>query len=196
MALSTYSFSDAYLGSFAWFLIAANCFFAVIASKRPVFGSVKACCIHWGGLSPKSTSDRSFGVKANPNAAAATPVAGVEDAVNITSVVGVWAWGKDQKQKVTVQIDGTAQTWAGMKGVVTVKDPIQRIYAFTWNGGNVDTLTLSENRQELAGQNQLRAAVSAVKRPWDDRCKAGETFFAGLCYDVSFDYAPTAPGFI
>jgi len=137
-----------------------------------------------------------LGVKANPNAAPATPVTGVEDAVNITSVVGVWAWGKDQKQKVTVQIDGTAQAWSGIKGVVTVKDPIQRIYAFTWNGGNVDTLTLSENRQELAGQNQLRAAVSAARRPWDERCKAGETFFAGLCYDVPPDYAPTAPGFM
>jgi hypothetical protein len=135
-------------------------------------------------------------VKANSNAAAATPVAGVEDAVNLTSVVGVWAWGRDQKQKVTVQIDGTAHNWTGNKGVVTVKDPIKRIYAFAWDGGNVDTLTLSENRQELTGQNQLRAAVSAARRPWDERCKAGETFFAGLCYDVPPDYAPTAPGFM
>jgi len=138
-----------------------------------------------------------IGVKANPNAAPATPVEGVDDAVNLTSVVGVWAWGKDQKQKVTVLVDGTAQSWAGNKGVVTVKDPIRRVYEFNWDGGrNIDTLTLSEDRQELPGQNQVRAAVSAVRRPWDARCKAGEQFFAGLCYDVPPDYAPTAPGFM
>lgn len=136
-------------------------------------------------------------VKANPNAAPATPVTGVEDAVNITAVVGVWAWSKNQGQKVTVLTNGTATSWAGNKGVVTVKDPINRVYEFNWDGGrNIDTLTLSDDRQGLAGQNQVRAAVTAVRRPWDDRCKAGEQFFAGLCYDVPPDYAPTAPGFM
>jgi hypothetical protein len=136
-------------------------------------------------------------VKANPNAAPATPVTGVDDAVNLTAVTGIWAWGKNQSQKVTVLSNGTATSWAGNKGVVTVKDPIKRVYEFNWDGGrNIDTLTLTEDRQELSGQNQARAAVSAVRRPWDERCKPGEEFFAGLCYDVPPDYAPTAPGFM
>jgi len=136
-------------------------------------------------------------VKANPNAAPAAEVPGVDDAVNITAVVGVWAWNKDQSKKVTVQTDGTAQNWAGSKAVVTVKDSIARVYEFNWDGGRtVETVTLTDDRQDLAGQNQLRAAVTAARRPWDARCKPGETFFAGLCYDVPHDYAPTAPGFI
>jgi hypothetical protein len=130
-----------------------------------------------------------IGVKANPNAAPATPLEGVDDAVNLTAVVGVWAWGKDQKQKVVVNMDGTAQNWTGTKGAVTVKDSIRRVYEFNWNG-RIETLTLSEDRQELAG------GLTAVRRPWDARCKAGEQFFAGLCYDVPPDYLPTAPGFM
>ena len=121
----------------------------------------------------------------------------MDDAVNLTSVIGVWAWNKDQSKKVLVQPDGTAQNWAGSKGVVTVKDPINRVYEFNWdNGRTVETLTLTDDRQDLAGQNQLRAAVTAVRRPWDARCKIGEEFYAGLCYDVPPDYSPTAPGFI
>ena len=86
-------------------------------------------------------------VKANPNGTPATPVAGVDDAVNLTSVVGVWAWNKDQSKKVIVQTDGTAQNWAGAKGVVTVKDPIGRVYEFNWdNGRTVETLTLTDDR--------------------------------------------------
>jgi hypothetical protein len=137
-------------------------------------------------------------VKANPNAAPAPLVAGVDDAVNITAVVGIWAWGKNQSQKVTVKADGTAESWAGHKGVIKVKDPIKRVYEFNWDGGkNIDTLTLSEDRQELSGRNIARnIQVSAIRRPWDARCKPGETYFAGLCYDIPPDYAPTTPGFM
>src|SRR5262249_4742636 len=84
-----------------------------------------------------------IGVKVNPNAAPATPVAGADDAVNLTAVTGVWAWSKNQSQKVTVQANGTATSWAGNRGVVTVKDPINRVFEFNWDGGrNIDTLTL------------------------------------------------------
>lgn len=132
-----------------------------------------------------------IGVKANPLMTPAPAVAGVDDAVNITSVVGVWAWNKDQRQKVTVQLDGTAQNSSGGKGTVTVKDPIKGIYEFNWSG-RVETVTLSEDHQELAPPG----GMTAIRRPWDDRCKPGEQFFAGLCYDVPPDYATTAPGFI
>jgi hypothetical protein len=131
-----------------------------------------------------------LGVKANPLMTPAPAVAGVDDAVNLTSVVGVWAWNKDQKQKVTVQLDGTAQNSNGSKGTVTVKDPIKGIYEFNWSG-RIETMTLSDDHQELA-----QGGMTAIRRPWDERCKPGETFFAGLCYDVPPDYAPTAPGFI
>ena len=135
-----------------------------------------------------------IGVKANPNAAPALPVAGVDDAVNVTAVVGVWAWNKDQSKKVIVQTDGTAQNWAGSKGTVFVKDPNTRIFDFIWdNGRTVETLSLSEDRQDLTG---IRASVSAVRRTWDARCKPGEMLYAGLCYDIPPDYEPTAPGFM
>lgn len=138
-----------------------------------------------------------IGVKANSNGAPAAAVAGAEEAVNLTALVGVWAWGQNQAQKVIVQHDGTASNWLGGKGVVTVKDPIKRIYEINWdNGKSIDSVTLSEDREDLTGQNQARAAINAARRPWDARCKPGESFFAGLCYDVPVDYAVTAPGFI
>ena len=109
----------------------------------------------------------SIGVKANGNAPPATIAAGVEDAVNLTSIVGVWAWMKDHKQKVIVQADGTALiVWlAGQRHSVTVKDPVKRVYEFKWSG-STDILTLSEDRQELSGQSQSGIPVSALKLTW------------------------------
>ena len=115
-----------------------------------------------------------------------------DDAVNLTSIVGVWAWNNNQSQKVIVDTSGAAQDWTGKKGVVTVTDPIKRIYEFNWNNGaSKNIVTLSEDHEDLSGQG-----ITAARRPWDARCVPGEKFFAGLCYDIPPDYAPTAPGFM
>ena len=139
-------------------------------------------------------------IKANSSATPATPVEGVDDAVNITSVVGVWAWQNNQGTKVVVRSDGTAELLGGPKGTVTVKDPIRRVYEFKVIPGLTDTVTLSEDRQTLTGNRQaLNVAagpVSAIRRPWDPRCKPGEEYHVGLCYDVPPDYRMTVPGFM
>src|SRR5262245_13789746 len=143
-----------------------------------------------------------IGVKANSSAAPATPIAGMDDAVNITAVVGVWAWQGNQGMKVIVRPDGTTELVGGPKGTVTVKDPINRIYEFKVLPSFVDTLTLSEDRSELMGSRKVTGfitppmGVSAIRRPWDPRCKPGEEYLAGLCYDVPPDYSLTVPGFM
>jgi hypothetical protein len=142
------------------------------------------------------------GVKANSSATPATAVAGVDDAVNITAVVGVWAWQGNQGMKVIVRPDGTTELVGGPKGTVTVKDPINRIYEFRVLPSLIDTLTLSEDRSDLTGSRQVTGfaappmSVSAIRRPWDPRCKPGEEYLAGLCYDVPPDHTLTVPGFM
>jgi hypothetical protein len=134
-------------------------------------------------------------VKANNNAAPAVRIQGTDDAVNLSSVVGVWAWNRNQQNKVIVQSNGIAKRGT-LSGNVAVVDPAKRIYKFTWNDGAIETLTLAADRQELAGKNQSGAAISSIRRTLDPRCNPGEMFYAGLCYDVPPDYFPTAPGFM
>jgi hypothetical protein len=131
-----------------------------------------------------------FEVKANDGAAHECPVVpGADEAVNLSSVAGVWAWNDDQAHKVTINYDGSVQSWTGT-GRAEVVDPIKRTFNVSF-GSNSTTVTLSPEHEGITF-----AGGTATKRPWDPRCNPGETFFAGLCYDVPVGYAPTAPGFM
>lgn len=131
-----------------------------------------------------------FGVTANDAAAAKCPLTGDDESVNLSSIAGVWAWNNDQNNKVIIRHDGTVDSNVG-KGKVEVTDPIKRIYKITI-GASVGTLALANDHERIT----INGSFPGTKRPWDDRCNPGETFFAGLCYDVPVGFAPTAPGFI
>jgi hypothetical protein len=80
-----------------------------------------------------STIPYAVHVLANTGAAATCrELPNVEEAVNLTSVAGVWAFNNNQAQKVIVQSTGAAQAWAGGPGTVTVNDPAGRGFFFNF----------------------------------------------------------------
>lgn len=118
---------------------------------------------------------------------------GADEAVNLTSIAGVWAWNNDVNRKVVIHQDGTVQSFRG-NGKATVVDPYQRRYAITIGSSPAETVELATHREALALPSG--APALATRRPWDAGCNPGEKMFAGLCYDLPVGYEPTAPGFM
>jgi len=135
-----------------------------------------------------------IGVKANNAATSECPlVPGAEEAVNLSSLAGVWAWKDDQAQKFIINNDGSVTSPLG-SGTIRVIDPVSRTYAFAAGAQSaVITLNAEHDRFTFVGGGNIG---SAVRRPWDSRCKPGEQFYAGLCYDIPVGYEITVPGFI
>jgi hypothetical protein len=79
-------------------------------------------------------------------------------------------------------------------GSVRVVDPVARTYALTL--GSAPLITLNAEHDRFTFTVGTYAGTSAVRRPWDSRCKPGEQFYAGLCYDVPVGYEITVPGFV
>lgn len=131
-------------------------------------------------------------VLANSNAPQSCQFATTTDeAVNLTSVAGVWAWNNDLNHKILIDTAGRItpiNNWTG-GGTVTVVDGVQRNYQFQFGGGSA-VLQLSEFAEKLS-----TTGMQATRRNWDARCEAGLTWFAGLCYDVPIGYEMTTPGF-
>jgi hypothetical protein len=138
-----------------------------------------------------------IGVKANDAASTECQlVPGADEAVNLSSLAGVWAWKNDQSQKFIVNYDGTLQSFRG-NGRVAVVDPIKRIYNVTIGADPPAAITLAADHDNFTFPSTgTFAGTSASRRPWDARCNPGETFFVGLCYDIPVGYEPTAPGFM
>ncbi len=135
----------------------------------------------------------SFEVTGNSGAGTQCASADADEAVNISSIAGVWAWNNDQNQKVVIDSKGIVSSYLG-QGTVTVADPIKRTFNITL-GNTKATATLSVEHDRMTVV-QGGKTMPATKRPWDSRCNPGETFSAGLCYDVPVDYEVTTPGFI
>jgi hypothetical protein len=137
-----------------------------------------------------------IGVTANSTAAAECAMSpDAVESVGISSIQGVWAVDGNQGSKMVVSSDGSATTPAGA-AKVAVTDPLRRIYTFQTGKGST-VATLSEDRATLTFADKgAWPGRTANRRPWDTRCKAGETFFAGMCYDVPYNYEMTTPGFM
>ncbi|PYQ63277.1 MAG: hypothetical protein DMF54_17155, partial [Acidobacteria bacterium] len=121
-------------------------------------------------------------------------MADADDAVNLSSIAGVWAWNDDQSQKFVIKSDGTL-TFNGNAGQINLIDPLQRTFFLRVGSENRSYLTLNPEHDRFTFSAGLRAG-SALRRPWDSRCKPGEEFYAGLCYDVPVGYEITVPGFV
>jgi hypothetical protein len=136
-----------------------------------------------------------IGVKANDAATSECNfLADAEDAVNLSSLAGVWAWKDDQNQKFVIYNDGRV-TWPRGNGIVRVVDPLARTYAMTLDAAPA-TITLNAEHDRFTFAEGANAGTSAVRRPWDSHCKPGEQFYLGLCYDVPVGYEITVPGFV
>jgi hypothetical protein len=72
----------------------------------------------------------------------------VEEAVNLTSVAGVWAFNNNQANKVVVNSSGSAQGWVG-SGAVTVPDPAGRGFFFDFGYSGSAMLYLDELSESL-----------------------------------------------
>jgi len=137
-----------------------------------------------------------IGVKANSAATSECNfLADADDAVNFSSIAGVWAWKDDQSQKIVIKNDGTL-TFNGSPGQIQLSDALQRTFFLRVGSENRSTLTLNAEHDRFTFASGPKALTSAVRRPWDSRCKPGEEFYAGLCYDVPVGYEITVPGFI
>jgi hypothetical protein len=136
-----------------------------------------------------------IGVKANSAATSdCNFLVDAEDAVNLSSIAGVWAWNDDQSQKFVIKSDGTL-TFNGNAGRINLIDPLQRTFFLRVGSENRSYLTLNAEHDRFTFSSGLKAG-SALRRPWDSRCKPGEEFYAGLCYDVPVGYEITVPGFV
>lgn len=136
-----------------------------------------------------------IGVKANSAATSDCAfLADADDAVNLSSIAGVWAWNDDQSQKFVIKSDGTL-TFNGNAGQINLIDPLQRTFFLRVGSENRSYLTLNAEHDRFTFSSGLKTG-SALRRPWDSRCKPGEEFYAGLCYDVPVGYEITVPGFV
>ena len=136
-----------------------------------------------------------IGVKANSAATSdCNFLADADDAVNLSSIAGVWAWNDDQSQKFVIKSDGTL-TFNGNAGQINLIDPLQRTFFLRVGSENRSYLTLNPEHDRFTFSAGLKTG-SALRRPWDSRCKPGEQFYAGLCYDVPVGYEITVPGFV
>jgi hypothetical protein len=136
-----------------------------------------------------------IGVKANSAATSDCAfLADADDAVNMSSIAGVWAWNDDQSQKFVIKNDGTL-TLNGNAGQINLIDPLQRTFFLRVGSENRSYLTLNAEHDRFTFSVGPKAG-SALRRPWDSRCKPGEQFYAGLCYDVPVGYEITVPGFV
>jgi Tectonin domain len=149
-----------------------------------------------------------IGVKANSAATSdCTFLADADDAVNLSSLAGVWAWKDDQSQKIVIKNDGTLTSPLGSGGVQVV-DPVARTYMLGMgtvrSGASIAEamavapaqVTLNPEHDRFTFNSGPNGGTSAVRRPWDSRCKPGEQFYAGLCYDIPVGYEITVPGFV
>ncbi len=136
-----------------------------------------------------------IGVKANSAATSDCAfLPDADDAVNLSSLAGVWAWKDDQSQKFVIRNDGSVTSPLG-SGTIRVIDPVARTFAFA-AGAQPAVITLNAEHDRFSFVSGPNGGTSAVRRPWDSRCKPGEQFYAGLCYDVPVGYEITVPGFI
>ena len=138
-----------------------------------------------------------IGVKANNAATTECQlVPDAEESVNVSSLAGVWAWKDDQSQKFVINYDGTLESFRG-DGRVAVVDPITRVYSLAIGTEPSVAITLSVDHDKFTfAAPGTFAGTGATRRPRDARCNPGETFFAGLCYDIPVGYAATVPGFM
>jgi hypothetical protein len=148
-----------------------------------------------------------IGVRANGAATSdCTFLPDAEDAVNLSSLAGVWAWKDDQSQKFVIKNDGSVTSPLG-GGNVQIVDPIARTFMMQVGSaqpGDIASaiaaapalITLNAEHDRFTFGSGPNGGTSAVRRPWDSRCKPGEQFYAGLCYDVPVGYEITVPGFV
>lgn len=140
-----------------------------------------------------------FAIEVNANTAATAEHAyfkGAEEAVNVSSIAGAWAFDGDQARKIVISPDGAVSSFRG-PGTVQVVDAIQRQYSLKLGSDGPFTVTLAPEHETFEFAPSAPAPygkVTALRRPWFSRCKPGEQRFGGLCYDIPFGYAPTSPG--
>lgn len=108
-----------------------------------------------------------------------------EEAANLTTVSGVWAWNGDIAKKFVVMSNGSivpVGNWT-TPGKVTVLNSNQRSLQFAFGAATPSTgevLTVSRHNDQLMSG----ATVKAVRRPWNPRCQPGMQLVNGFCYDI------------
>jgi hypothetical protein len=150
-----------------------------------------------------------IGVKANSAATSDLQafLADADDAVNISSIAGVWAWKDDQSPEVRHQERRERDVAARQRR--PSRSSIRSLRTFmmqvgTPQSGNIASalaaapapITLNAEHDRFTFASGPNGGTSALRRPWDSRCKPGEEFYGGLCYDVPVGYAITVPGFV
>jgi TPR repeat protein len=77
-------------------------------------------------------------------------------------IVGTWSWFVGGA--VTIRANGMLVQDQGNDGSWERRDPARQVYILRWRlGGFVDTITLAEDGQSLAGTNQFGVSVTAQK---------------------------------
>ena len=105
-----------------------------------------------------------IGVKANSAATSdCSFLADADDAVNLSSIAGVWAWNDDQSQKFVIKSDGTL-TFNGNAGQINLIDPLQRTFFLRVGSENRSYLTLNpeHDRFTFSGGTQNRERPPAA----------------------------------
>jgi hypothetical protein len=124
-------------------------------------------------------------VKANSGAAAqCTAIEELEEAANLTNLVGAWAWYNDLSKKIVIKSDGTVTPVGGWTtpGTVSVRDRNLRTFTIKFGAAvnpTGDVLTLSRLNDTLEGPN-----AKVTKRPWHPRCAPGMELSDLYCYDI------------
>ena len=131
-------------------------------------------------------------VKANSAATQECQDDPAEEAVNLTHLTGAWAYYSDINKKIMIDKDGNitpVNGWAAA-GKATVQDANKRQFKIQFGTG-FTLLTLSDQGDKMTDGN-----TTANRLSWDARCKNGDQWYAGLCYNVPVGYEITAPGFM
>jgi hypothetical protein len=126
----------------------------------------------------------------------------LDEAFNLTAIEGAWAT-TSQTSKLIMHSGGQVEGYLG-NGTVEVRDANKR--EFELNFANYSNYNFVATMDEVGSSMVVKYSSTAspgtvytlgtfLRRPWDSRCKPGQTFFAGLCYEVPAGNEMTAPGF-
>lgn len=145
----------------------------------------------WGGANQTFTfdslGDGSYRIVAG-NSGKVFDVSGWSTVSGAKIIQWPWHGGNNQRFRVLPTGDGYFRIVNVNSGKVLAisggsQDNGAELIQWDWTGSSNQKFKLASTQ-----------TVQAVKRPWDGGCAAGNTSYAGLCYDVPPDYAMTTPG--
>jgi hypothetical protein len=121
----------------------------------------------------------------------------VEEATNLTSIAGVWAFDHDQSRKVVVRSDGRVEGWTG-DGSVTLENPAKRAFKFSFGTFAPETLTLNDTSDQLIRPGPIVVEKSGkaidIKDGSKDNGAAVVQYFTTGAANQTFRFEPLADG--